>query len=329
MQIEEAFKELERGVKKFPPIFLIYLYISLVRYFEVGYFSIRERAILHSDKVFPFVATRIQQLDSLDDVRKDLINGLLELQAPHQLKLDRIRYELNFPELAILKKTLVQLESDKRFANFCWECCCLSLSSWEAQTRYDDKLRQIDSIPLPLKAPGFAVGDWKDFEQKKRDKEKMTIFYDQAIQIGIGNPSLLANLELIKLQFKRGDKEVADHCIDILAAYQGILEVSNTIINKNMNLEGFPEWLLNYLKEKMPSFKISVHQSNNPITTVEDCKYVALRQLDYLYLFDRNRHNTLLKSIQSAWHKRTFDARKREDKLKKPTRNKTVRSKGS
>lgn len=323
MFIEEEFQDFDKLLKKIDPIFLILIYIRIVTCFSRGFAGLVDESLLFRDDIYGFVNKRIKDLSSFEDIRKDILNGLLNLPEPHQYKLDILKIEMAFPKLILLQKVLQQLESDCRFANF-----CLSYSYpghfylSEHIKNYYFQIRGIENSPGSTPTTGFIVEgkEWLDSQEKKYKEEKKTeAFYKQALLVYRHNSTLLVNFNLIIL-YQQGGEDITDFCRELLYNYQKVQNASKTIIENKLNNEGFVRWLANYLTEKFPNFKVSEERNYDPVITDDDYKYIALQQLDYLFLLDEQRHQKLLKSIQNAWNKRIFDQRKREVKNAKITK---------
>lgn len=322
MYIEEEFQELDRLLKKCEPVFLIYVYIKIVEHFDVNFGELVKESIHSIHDIHTFVQRRIEGLNALEDVRKDIVEGLLRLDASHQYKLDRLKMELSFPEISILKKTLQQIAEDKRFANFCM--CYFYPSTFSLQltkTQYERGLHLIDCTPWPPQPQGgFSVDDpvgWALKCSKEAEEKKTNLFYHQSILTYRHNSALVVNFKLIDYFLEYKEYSLSVLCKELLSNYQKVQQLSKTIISKNLAKEGFSEWVFNYIQDRIVGFYESGEGAYDPVITSEDYQGIALQQLDYLYLIDETAYQVFLKRIQGAWNKRTHEKRTREDKLKK------------
>ena len=282
MSKKDPLKELETSIKKIDPNLSIWVMMRVINKFG----SLIFKRKFKSRDVFYKTLSIIEKCENIDNIKDEvlLLFSYLEIDTKDKKTYLNIIF-LEKPE-SNLTRILKVINNDKRLSDFIY----YYLRPVPPITnRINKKIKPDDLIA------------------------KNTIFdSNELIQTYSNNTPLLANLFLTDLFFRRVDYEntFSTH----FKEFMNIKNKSKTIIERNLKKEGFSEWLFNYIEKNIIHGEMTQNTDYSPYTPEEKTNFM-LHQLDLWYLLDEERYDETLKKIQSAWNKKTHDARKRASKL--------------
>ncbi len=220
----------------------------------------------------------------------------LDQNTKYQLVLDHIEKKLDIVIHSELKVIFNQLESDRRFAHFYYASKLHKpyLSDILARTDFlheYDKYKKLDKSP----------------KKKVRAPDVYKVLSPSPVSTQITNISMYALLsvhnELGRISsFKNPSPSFLNHIDELKADYLELEKVSKTRLTKNLHNESgkpnskFTTFLYGYLDGKF-----SLNEYHKTINQ-ELKKEIAVFQVDYVFIVNRDCHELVLNRIQSNWH---------------------------
>ncbi|MCH7329019.1 hypothetical protein [Acinetobacter modestus] len=279
MKTTEELKELETGLKKIDINLSIWIMIRFMCNFRKDFDLLFKKPIHVPNEVIYI----IRQCETLIDIRKKVTLLILDLPIDLRYKKDYLK-ELNLenPD-SELKRILKIIHNDKRLADFIYYNL-----EYESHIKFNPLL-------------GTTIS-----------RKKIIFHEDELIRYYSNNSPLQANFNLVDLYIRENNYKKSFN--NLFRELNNIKKISKTVIGNNIENKEFSEWLFEYIEKNIILASMTSNTTYVPYTS-EERKNFMLHQLDVWYLLDPNRYDQVLKKIQSAWHKKAHDARKRSLKL--------------
>nr|WP_298890724.1 hypothetical protein [uncultured Acinetobacter sp.] len=261
------------------------------------------------------IENELLQMGDFKEVKKRILMKVNELigelsteldqNTKYQLVLDHIEKKLDIVIHSELKVVFNQLESDRRFAHF-----------YYASTRYKPNISDILAIKDFLRE--YDKYKKLDRSQKKfvRAPDVYKVLSPSPVSTQLINISMYALLsihnELGRISsFKNPPIGFLKHIDKLNANYLELEKVSKTRLTKNLHNESgkanskYRAILYEYLDGK---FSLNeYHETIDQKLKIE----IAIYQVDYVFIVNRDCHELVLNRIQSKWHKEVCLAKDR------------------
>ncbi|MCS4298901.1 MULTISPECIES: hypothetical protein [Acinetobacter] len=289
MSKKDELKELEASIKKIDPNLSIWVMMKFMRKFrnELGN---QLKINLNNSSIFQILLTTIHACEKNEDAKSKALLLILDLEINHQTKLRYIHELINEYPTQNLVRILKAINNNTRLSDFIY----YNISPIYSNLIEINKKFNLDDLIA-------------------REPSKELVFHsNELIQTYSNNTSLLANLVLMSLYFEKENYESTFNLY--FKKLEIIKKKSKTIIERNLNKEGFTEWLFSYIEKNIIHGEMTQNTDYTPYTSEEKTNFM-LHQLDLWYLLDEEKYDKVLKKVQLAWHKKTHDARKRASKL--------------
>lgn len=287
MNQKDELRELELIINKFNPD----LYIWVILKFIYRYSYMYSDTLNAKDITLSF----IEKCETNDDVKSKLLLLIFDLNIDKKSKIRYLQEILHEKPENNLLKILKIIRENKRLADYFY---------YNLDNNYN-KNRSISKL----------INDIIISKNEKNQKEPIFTHnesYSELLYFYSNSTPIFINAHLTDRYI---NKKIYDAPFNnFYYTIKTITKKSNTIIYKNLEKEGFAEWLFNYIEKNIIYSDMTQNTHYSPYNLEERTNFM-LHQLDFWYLLDEKRYDKVLKKIQTAWHKRTYDARKRASKL--------------
>ena len=289
MSSKDELKELEVHFKKVNPNLSIWLLMNILYRFE-SEVKISPNKNIDSDKcILQISINMIQDCEDLNQVRSKALllffNLNIELKTKTQFLKELVHDQ---PDISLMR-SLKAIKEDKRLADFIFY-----------NINKDGKILKYRKVS-------------QDLEKLLVGKNNKYIFYkDELVSFYSTNTPILVNLYLTDKYLRKRSFE--KNFNNLFKTLDSIKKESKTVIGKNIENNAFIAWLYTYVEKNIINNNELTLNINYTPHTLEERKNLLIHQLDVWCELDKERYTMALKKIQSTWHKKIHDDRRRKEK---------------
>lgn len=291
MHLKNELKELEGLFKKFDQNLFIWFLIELFHNFETECYDYLNKNLSSSESTFNTLINMLKDCEDLNQVKSKSLFFFSKLDLDHNTKQNFLNNVIYDPPNTSLTRHLKMIQTDRRLADFIF----FNINEGGYILKYAE---------APMDLEGLI----------ETNNNKNIFYKDELINFYSNNSAILVNL-YIAFKFSTG-KPYEERFYDLIKEFESIKKLSKTVIGKNIENDIFFEWLYNYIEKNIINNNEITYNIKYTPHTVKEKKNLLLHQLDVWAILDSKRYATVLAKIQSAWHKKTHDDRKRKAKLK-------------
>ena len=290
MRSKDELKELEGYFKKVNLNFSIWVLIKILDRFESEVEIFLKENIDSNKSIFQISIGIIKDCEDLDQIRSKALLLLFDLNIEFKTKLQFLKELVHEQPDASLMRSLNAIKKDKRLADFIFY-----------NINQDGKILKYRENP-------------QDLESLLVEKNNKTIFYKhELLSFYYNNTPILVNLYLTDKYVRK--RRFESNFNKFFKSLNSIKKESKTIIGKNVENNAFIEWLYTYTEKNIINNNELTLNINYTPHTLEERKNLLLHQLDVWSELDKERYAIALNKIQSNWHKKNHDDRKRNKKF--------------